>query len=118
VIALETQETLRIKPRRTTRIECMSGVLWITREGDLRDFVVAPGESIEVDRGLAIALALEPATVRVVPQSPWSWLRGILEPLRVEIRWQRSSAANRHSRAIGAGARSRWKQYSLKRTLA
>jgi hypothetical protein len=106
VIVLEAQETLRIKPRRTTRIECMSGVLWITREGDLRDFIVARGESIEVDRGLTIALALEPATVHVVPRSPWSWLRGILEPLRVEFQWQRGSAANGRSRALGTTARS------------
>ena len=106
MIALKAQETLRIKPRRTTRIECMSGVLWITREGDLRDFVVAPGESIEIDRGLTIALALEPATVRVVRQQPLrSWLRAVFRPLRVEIRWQRSSA-NRHSQSLGVTARS------------
>jgi hypothetical protein len=71
----------------------MSGVLWITREGDLRDFIVAPGESIEINRGLTIALALEPATVRVVQRSLRSWLRGMLEPLRVEIRWLRGERA-------------------------
>ena len=106
MIALEAQETLRIKPRRITRIECMSGVLWITREGDLRDFIVAPGESMQVDRGLTIALALEPATVRVVQQSPWSSLRAILDSLRIQIRLQRRLARNGHSRAIGTTARS------------
>jgi len=90
VIALEAQETLRIKPRHMTRIECMSGVLWITREGDLRDFIVGPGDSIEIGRGLTIALALEAATVRVVQQSLWSSLRAMLDTLRVEMRWQRS----------------------------
>jgi len=89
VIALEAQETLRIKPRHMTRIECMSGVLWITREGDLRDFIVGPGDSIEIGRGLTIALALEAATVRVVQQSLWSSLRAMLDTLRVEMRWQR-----------------------------
>ena len=105
VIALKAQETLRIRPRHTTRIECMSGVLWITREGDLRDFIVARGESIEVGRGLTIALALEPAIIRVAQRSPWSWFRGMLEPLRVEFQWRRESAANGQSRALGTTAR-------------
>ena len=93
MIALQAQETLRIRPWRPTRIECMSGVLWVTREGDLRDFIVPRGESIEVERGLTIALALEPATVRVVRQSPLSWWSGFGDLLRVGIRRQRSSAA-------------------------
>ena len=93
MIALQPQETLRIRPWRPTRIECASGVLWVTREGDLRDFIVARGESLEVERGVTIALALEPATVRVVRQPFLSWWSGFGELLRVGLRRQRSSAS-------------------------
>lgn len=94
MIALQPQETLRIRPWRPTRIECVRGVLWVTREGDLRDFIVGRGESIEVERGVTIALALEPATVRVGRQSSLSWWSGLGELLRVGIRRQRSPAAS------------------------
>ena len=92
MIALKAEQTLRIKPWSTARIECVTGVLWVTREGDWRDFIVASGEFIEVDRGLTVAVALEPAIVRVARRSPWSWLRGLLKPLRLEIPWR--STAN------------------------
>jgi hypothetical protein len=78
------------------RLECVTGVLLVTREGDSRDFIVAPGELVEVDYGLTVAVALEPAIVRVAQQSFCSWLRGILEPLHFEIRWRSSSAAIAH----------------------
>jgi hypothetical protein len=93
VIALKAEQTLRIKPWSTARIECVTGVLWVTREGDWRDFIVASGEFIEVDGGLTVAVALEPATVRVARRSHWSWLRGVLAPLRLEIPWRSASAS-------------------------
>jgi hypothetical protein len=102
VIALETQQTLRIKPWRTTRIECMSGVLWVTLEGELRDFIVAPGESIDVRRGLTIALALEPSCVRLVHKSVRAWLQGLLEPARVKLRWWRGATLGGSS-SLSAG---------------
>ena len=33
------------------RIECLSGSIWITQDGDLRDVVLATGEAFEFDRG-------------------------------------------------------------------
>lgn len=32
------------------RIECLSGCLWLTQDGDLRDIVIGPGEAHVVDR--------------------------------------------------------------------
>jgi len=32
------------------RIECLSGSIWITQDGDLRDVVLEPGEAFEFDR--------------------------------------------------------------------
>ena len=41
------------------RVECVSGTLWVTQDGDLRDIVLAPGESFAFDhRGDALISAL------------------------------------------------------------
>jgi len=32
------------------RVELVSGSLWITQDGDLRDVVLAPGEAFDFDR--------------------------------------------------------------------
>jgi hypothetical protein len=32
------------------RLECLSGSLWITQDGDLRDIVLGPGEGFDFDR--------------------------------------------------------------------
>ena len=31
-------------------VECLSGSLWITQDGDLRDIVLGPGEAFAFDR--------------------------------------------------------------------
>ena len=42
------------------RIECLTGALWITQDGDRRDIVLAPGDSFSFDRvGDALISALE-----------------------------------------------------------
>ena len=41
------------------RVACLSGSLWITQDGDLRDIVLGAGESFELDRpGDALISAL------------------------------------------------------------
>ncbi len=32
------------------RIECLSGVIWVTQDGDRRDIVLEAGEAFEFDR--------------------------------------------------------------------
>ncbi len=42
------------------RVECLSGALWITQDGDSRDIVLAPGDSFSFDRvGDALISALD-----------------------------------------------------------
>lgn len=44
------------------RIECVSGTLWVTQDGDPRDIVLAAGESFAFDRrGDALVSALDDA---------------------------------------------------------
>ena len=42
------------------RVECLTGALWLTQDGDPRDIVLAPGESFAFDqRGDALFSALD-----------------------------------------------------------
>ena len=44
------------------RVECVSGTLWVTQDGDPRDIVLGPGESFAFDhRGDALISALDDA---------------------------------------------------------
>jgi hypothetical protein len=48
------------------RIDCISGSLWITSDGDPRDIVLSAGESHVADRDAPLLVfALEPALLRV-----------------------------------------------------
>jgi hypothetical protein len=67
VIALEAESSLRIEHADVLEIECVRGVLWITREGDLCDRFIGPGESFNPSgRGVTLATALERSLVRVI----------------------------------------------------
>ena len=42
------------------KVECVSGTLWITQDGDRRDIVLSPGDSFAFDqRGDALISALD-----------------------------------------------------------
>lgn len=82
VIALERETSLRVEPGTRMEIACLSGVVWITQQGDLRDLFLGPGESLKLlPRGRTLVTALEPALVRVVDAGPeprarralWAW---------------------------------------------
>ena len=96
MIALDTDSSLRIEHAAILEIECLSGVLWITREGDVHDRFVGPGETFNPSgRGVTLATALERSLVRVIERSAvrerasWlSWLRR-----RPVVRRLRSGAA-------------------------
>jgi hypothetical protein len=79
MIALDTETSLRVEHASVLEIECLSGVLWITREGDLCDRFLATGESFNPSgRGVTLVTALERSLVRVVerPAAPArpSWI--------------------------------------------
>ena len=87
MIFLEAFKAMRIEAALGARISCRSGVLWVTQEGDLRDLIVAPGESLEVRGGVTVAVALEPTVMTVVEHRTSSWLQGFLAGLRSAATW-------------------------------
>lgn len=65
MVVLEAEQSLVLTPRQVARIDCLSGVVWVTRSGDALDHFVAAGGSVDVGPGLTIATALEHSVLRV-----------------------------------------------------
>ena len=92
MLALEREASLRVEPGMRVQLTCLSGVLWITQEGDWRDLFLGPGQSFELSpRGVAVVTALEAASVRV--------LDVCLEPRRSRAWW----AVMRRALALRSG---------------
>jgi hypothetical protein len=67
MLALDTESSLRIEHAAVLEIECLSGVLWMTREGDICDRFIGPGERFSPSgRGVTLITALERSLVRVI----------------------------------------------------
>jgi hypothetical protein len=59
---------LRIEDEPGTSIRVWSGALWVTQEGDARDYYLTAGESFMVShRGTTIATAMHRAHISVMP---------------------------------------------------
>jgi hypothetical protein len=57
---------LRIVDGKGLLVEATAGLLWITQERDLRDIIVAAGQSFRLDRnGVALVYTLGPSGVAV-----------------------------------------------------
>jgi hypothetical protein len=64
--ALPKDGTVRITRSRDVTVAVDSGVVLVTREGDLEDHVLEAGMALRLPRrGVAVAWALEPSTIRV-----------------------------------------------------
>jgi hypothetical protein len=67
-VHLEKGQVFSESSRHEARIVSVRGVLWVTREGDRRDYVLEPGQSVAVGRRRkAVVSALTVADVRVDP---------------------------------------------------
>ena len=70
-LALTAGQTATLRDAQGTRIECLSGSLWITQEGDVRDVVLGPGEDLRLDRaGATLVHAFKPSLVLVFESRP------------------------------------------------
>ena len=70
-LALTAGQTATLRDAQGARIECLSGLLWITQEGDTRDAVLGPGEDLKLDRaGATLVHAFKPSLALVVESRP------------------------------------------------
>lgn len=61
---LEKGQILRLRRGQGVRIACVSGLLWMTQEGDPDDWFIAAGRTMTVSApGLTLIEALEPSIV-------------------------------------------------------
>jgi hypothetical protein len=64
VIALEAGQVVTLDDAQGTRILTRMGTVWVTEEGDTRDHVVGPGDTLVVARpGRTLVQALKPSWI-------------------------------------------------------
>ena len=100
---LRSGELVQLDGARGTALRVTRGVLWITLENDLRDVVLAPGDTFTVDRdGLTLIEAQEASTVCVLALHAVDVRRGAQPPLSSRIaEWFASvGAADRDRRSL------------------
>ncbi|NMO18373.1 DUF2917 domain-containing protein [Pyxidicoccus fallax] len=58
--------SLRAHPHEALALTCGDGQLWLTCEGDARDYVLGPGDTVRLEAaGHVVAQALKPTRFRV-----------------------------------------------------
>ena len=69
-LTLPVNGLLTLEDGTGTRIECRSGALWITQEGEARDWVVGPADALTIRRGRrTIVSALESSSFTLIGPS-------------------------------------------------
>jgi len=69
-LELNRSEVLSLRPTGDT-VVCVTGRIWVTREGDGEDYVLGPAERMRLrGRGRVVVQALEPSTVAIRPEVP------------------------------------------------
>jgi DUF2917 family protein len=66
-LSLAREGLVAIRDGQGTRIDCHAGNLWITQECDVKDVVIAAGESFTVrNRGLTLLTALSASELTII----------------------------------------------------
>jgi hypothetical protein len=50
-VSLGTEKFLKLHDCKGTQVQCLKGSLWITQDSDSRDYVLGPGDSLELEHG-------------------------------------------------------------------
>lgn len=77
-IALEAHHAMSMMDAIGVQVECRTGQVWLTMDGDSRDIFLAPGDAHSIKRnGLTLISAIEPSLVHVQPPRarPAAWKR-------------------------------------------
>lgn len=88
-VEIDTAVVLRILDGAGTTVTCIQGCLWVTRDGCVRDFELAPGASYQVTDGARVIVsAFGPSLAHVTRPAA----QPVPAPRRPSLlgRWQRS----------------------------
>ena len=70
-VLLAKDQTLSLPDAAGVRVASQSGTVWITQDGDPRDIVLAPGESVVLERSTpTIVQAFEAALITIADPAP------------------------------------------------
>ena len=59
-LLLKGEREIIRKKDKSVRVRCISGLLWITQEGDIRDIILKPGDEFTItNRGVALISSLD-----------------------------------------------------------
>ena len=85
--ALDARRMMALTKAQGAEVKVLTGRVWLTTDGDLRDFFLVPGDAHRIARdGLTIINAFEPSVVHVEPPqaqpAAWKrWLRNVWDVL-------------------------------------
>ncbi|WP_205507415.1 DUF2917 domain-containing protein [Myxococcus vastator] len=70
-LAQGTPWSVRTRGDEPLMLTCAEGTLWLTREGDARDYVLWPGDTLRLEHaGHVVVQALRPSRFCLTAQSP------------------------------------------------
>jgi len=70
-VTLPPTSVITVQDGSGTRIRCLSGVLWVTQEGELKDSIVRAGDILTLHRpGRTVISALEVASLTLMGPEP------------------------------------------------
>ena len=70
-IVLRKNQVLALDDAQGARLYSEDGIVWVTQDGDIRDIVLQPGQSVILDRDTpTLVQAFTPARVRIGEPAP------------------------------------------------
>ena len=108
-ISVGADECLRLEAARGVQLRTRSGTLWITVDGDVRDFVIEAGQRLNLDSDATVLIsAVQGAAVvealrlpRTAAQTPWQHAMLLAwAVLRGHLGWLGRALSRRPDRVI------------------
>ncbi|MCC7546648.1 MAG: DUF2917 domain-containing protein [Burkholderiales bacterium] len=95
-LALARDRMLALRDAQGSRVQCLSGLLWVTEDQRVTDLVLKPGDSFIVGhQGLVLVMALDTSTLRIRHERGFSALARLLRRLGRRWNGRREATASR-----------------------